>query len=81
MLQLCILSQIKGSRQKKRSFYGQADRKGCPIPLLVGNTEPEGGGGTQVITYQEFELHIGCHWHIGGRDAHRVKRDEHPSLP
>ena len=33
--QLVISKLSKGSRQKKRYFYGQADRKGLPPPLTV----------------------------------------------
>ena len=33
-------STYKGSRQKKRSFYGQADRKG--LPYWSGNTPLSG---------------------------------------
>ena len=40
-----------------------------------------GGKGAQVITYQEFELLLGCHWQQGwGRAAPREKREEQPSL-
>ena len=38
------------------------------LPLLVGNIGGEGG--LEVITYQEFDLHSGWHWQLGGGGLH-----------
>ena len=52
------------------------------IPLLVGNTEPEGGRGDSGYYLPGIWVaHRVSLAHRGGRDAHRVKRDEHPPLP
>ena len=53
-----------------------------PIPLLVGNTEPEGGrGDSGYYLLGIWVAHRVSLAHRGGRDAHRVKGDEHPPLP